>query len=189
MGLRLVTAPTEEPVDLEMLASEGRLTAAQEYARMERYRVPARRSVEELLGRALLDQVWELVLPAFPCGCFELPRPPLIAIVSVSYVDTNGVTHTLASGTGYLLETTSGSTEAPTPARLHPPSGGSWPSTDAVPEAVIVRYRAGYGTTPAEVPDLLRLAVAQRAAQLYEGAIDDQAILALAGQYRVWTFA
>jgi uncharacterized phiE125 gp8 family phage protein len=191
MWLRLITAPTEEPIDTATAASEARLTTATEIDRMDRYRVPARRAIEDLTGRALLDQTWELVLPGFPCGAIEIPRPPLIAITSVTYYDTANAAQTLAVTTGYVLEgpSTGNKTEAPMPARLHQPSGVSWPSTYDTPEAVVIRFRAGYGTLATDVPQMLRLAVARMAAQLYEGMVDQEAILALVAPYRVWTFA
>src|SRR6185369_8190715 len=44
-----------------------------------------------LLGRALIDQTWELRLSWFPCyGLLRLPLPPLIEVVSVKYIDADG---------------------------------------------------------------------------------------------------
>lgn len=192
MGVRLITAPTVEPIDAAFAAKVGRLSSVSDLVLLEECLSPARSFVELATKRALLDQTWELVLPAFPCGPIELPKPPLIAIVSVSYVDTASVTRTLAATTGYVLESMSGGTyktDAPMPARLHQPDGVPWPSTATTPEAVVIRYRAGYGTTPTDVPATLRLAVAQRAAQLFENALDDEGLLGLLSPYRVWTFA
>ena len=112
-------------------------------------------------------------------------------MVSVSYVDPAGVTRTLAVTTGYVLESMSGTakTEAPMPACLHEPTGVSWPSTKITPEAVIVRYRAGYGTAYTDVPTRLRYATALRAVQYYENCLDDEGLLRLLSPFRIWTFA
>src|ERR1051325_1611605 len=52
----------------------------------------ARDLVETLLNRALLQQTWRLTLDAFPCSdVLRLPRPSLISVTSVKYLNTSGV--------------------------------------------------------------------------------------------------
>lgn len=60
------------------------------------------------------------------------------------------------------------------PARLFPglnslgPTAGFWPSCLYVPDAVQIHFTAGYGDTPASVPDAIRQAIMQTVAALYE---------------------
>lgn len=133
---------------------------------LEEYLHAARVDVEERCGIALIEQTREVAFDRFPCWTAEnarralmIPRPPLRAVTWIHYVDLDGVTQTLDSAV-YLVDTRS------YPGRIVPAYGMTWPSTRDEPNAVIVRYTAGFGTTPDEVPapirDALRLEVANR---------------------------
>ena len=78
--------------------------------------------------------------------------------------------------------------QAPAPAELHAPYGVPWPPVRMVPDAVVVRFRAGYGPTLADVPDTIKLAVMRRAWQLYENSVNDEDILAICGSFKVWSY-
>lgn len=84
------------------------------------------------LGRCLGEQTLDLLSPAFTC---KLPCPPVLSVVSVKYLDSDGEEQTLASGAyrlagQYLLST------------------DDWPTTTTAPDAVRIRYVAGYETVP-----------------------------------------
>jgi uncharacterized phiE125 gp8 family phage protein len=118
---------------------------------------------ERWTGRALLQQTWRLAIDAFPsCGRQEivLPRPPLISITSVEYVDENGTLQTLSSS-GY------NATADREPARIEPAYNETWPATRYEREAVRVTYVAGYGTTAADVPEAIRHAILLMAAHWF----------------------
>lgn len=92
------------------------------------------------LGRALGPQVLEIVAGCFSeiaCrGVIRLPYPPLIKVESVKYLDVAGVEQTLDAGVYRVNETS---------LMLKP--GESWPSAGAFPDAVRVRFKAGYNGT------------------------------------------
>lgn len=121
----------------------------------------ARGIVEEYTRRALITQTWELTLEAFPCsGVIDLPRPPLIAVSSIQYVDENGDTQTLDTSL-YTVDTSTG--------RIARTYGASWPSTNPQqPAAVTVTYTAGYGGTGASVPAPICAAILLALGDLWE---------------------
>jgi hypothetical protein len=69
----------------------------------------------------------------------RLRFPPLKEILSVKYLDEDGVEQTLAVE-DYTITGATGSDVA----TLTVPYGGSWPSTRLEPEAIRIRYVAGY---------------------------------------------
>jgi uncharacterized phiE125 gp8 family phage protein len=92
--------------------------------------------------RALLRQTLEIVLDAFPADGIELKRTmkddgAKPTIVSVTYVDPDGVTQTMPSGDYYL-------DDGQTPCWLLPAVGTDWPSTREQANAVVVQYTAGF---------------------------------------------
>lgn len=111
------------------------------------------------LNRALVTQTWDLFLDRFPCA-IVLPLPPLQSVTSVTYLDNTGASQTLATNQ-YRVDT------ARVPARITPAYGVTWPNTYGVPNAVTVRFVAGYGA-PAAVPGPIRLGLTMLAAHFYE---------------------
>lgn len=145
MSLKLVTAPTTLAVDLataklELRAQSGNI----EDSLLTRYITAATERAEHETGRAVMDQEWELILDEFPAAEIELAKPPVRSITSVTYLDANGALQTLA-GSAYALDADL------LPAWLFPAVGTSWPATQAVANAVRVRFRCGYATTAAEL--------------------------------------
>jgi len=104
-----------------------------------------RHAAEGYTRRALVTQTWDMKLDSFPCWTIYVPKPTLQSVVSITYVDTDGNTQTLATDQ-YLVDTNS------TPARITPVFGGIWPVTRWQNNAVTVRFIAGYGLAAA-VPD------------------------------------
>jgi uncharacterized phiE125 gp8 family phage protein len=104
----------------------------------------ARNAAETITRRALLPQTWDLVLDRFPQWELIVPKPTLQSITSISYVDTLGVTQTLAASE-YLVDVKS------EPGRITPAFGKVWPSTRWQTGAVTVRFVAGYADV-ASVP-------------------------------------
>jgi len=119
--------------------------------------------IEDSRSEALLDQQWTMTLDHFPgvSAPIRLPRPPLRSVASITYVDTQGVTRTLAPSAYRVLN-------AALPGEIHPVYGTTWPSTLMDAASVTVTYRAGYGTTPGDVPSSLRQACKILAATWFE---------------------
>ena len=154
----LITAPTVEPVTLLEAKEHLKFThTAAEDAQIARDIVAARFYAEQDTGRQFLDATWERLSEGFPgSGVIELPRPPLLEVVSVTYADAEGA-DVVVDPASYVVHRPTG----PYARRgwLRPVGGGSWPSGATGHGSVRVRYRAGYGPAAEDVPDLLRLAV------------------------------
>lgn len=165
MALTLVTAPTDLPINLGQAKAQLRITASDEDALILGY---IRAAVANLdgrdgtLGRALCTQTWELALDKFPAVDFiRLPLPPIQSITSVKYVDGDGVQQTFSSA-NYNLTADKGVSPM---VRLA--YGQSWPATRNQPDAVTVRYVAGYGAMN-DVPETVRQALLLMVAHFYE---------------------
>lgn len=168
MGLRLITPPA--PVfSLAEAKAFLRFLDNDEDDLIEGFVESATGYVEQYLGRALMDQTWELVLDGFPNtttnpsgvavhGEIKIPKPPLIEVVSVKYFDVDGFEQTVAS-TEYFVDNTT------RPYGWVVPQGGAlaWPSTLDAINAVTIRFRAGYldnSSPPAEnIPRDIKLAI------------------------------
>lgn len=120
----------------------------------------ARVAAEGYTRRALVTQTWDLKLDRFPCWTINVPKPVLQSVVSITYVDTDGVTQTL-DPSQYLVDTSS------TPARITPVFGGIWPVTRWQNNAVTVRFVAGYGLAAA-VPDGIKAWMIIRIKHLFD---------------------
>lgn len=122
------------------------------------------------LGRALVEQTLEWQGNQF-CGDVTLGYPPLINIVSVKYIDTDGVEQIVPSDQYRLV----GSTSRP---RLALAYGAAWPAVRSEDEAVKVRYSAGWpvetegegddAVTTWTGPAPIRHAVLMMVSELYE---------------------
>lgn len=127
---------------------------------------------ENFTGRSFAFTTWQMALDAFPaCGTIDLPRGPLRAVDSVTYVTPGGTTGTLGTA-DYHVDLMS------EPGRLVLARTSVWPDIDERPNAVLVNYTAGYGTgtgtaTPDGVPDEVGQAIKLCGSYLFEHRGDD----------------
>jgi uncharacterized phiE125 gp8 family phage protein len=170
MSLKLITAPEEEPLTLADAKAHLRVESTDDDTLISSLIMSAREAVEGHTQRSLMLQTWELALPAFPTACradaslylfaIQIPKSPLSSITSVKYVDEAGVLQTMDED-DYQLDDHS------EPPQLVPAYGTVWPSTRAQPNAVLIRYVAGYPeaeNVPAQIKSWMKL----RIGTLYE---------------------
>jgi hypothetical protein len=118
-------------------------------------------------------------------GRIELPRPPLIEIEDITYVDQNGIATELDASL-YQVDADGW------PARLFPPAVGNWPSVQqGVANGLQITYTCGFAD-PTLIPDVVPQAMLLLIGYWYEnregGAEDDMAIVdLLCGSLRVWS--
>lgn len=156
MAVRVLIPPATEPVSIEEVLEYLRLDVevdGEPPATLSALIQAAREVAEDRTARALMRQTLELSLDAFPCGTdpIHLPRPPLVEVERVTYLD-QGEEVELDAG-AYVVDTSS------EPGRIAPAPGHVWPVADCVPGAVRIRYVAGYGDDPAAVPQKIRTAM------------------------------
>jgi uncharacterized phiE125 gp8 family phage protein len=149
----VITPPSIEPVDLDEVKKHLRFTPISEDTLIDTYIAMARTHFEEYTGRTCLDTLLEHRIEGFGPSVIELPFPPLIEVVSVTYADGDGVDQVLAD-TAYVVDTPTG----PYARRgtVRPTVATSWPTPLSDLGSVRIRYRAGYGTQPGDVPELIR---------------------------------
>ncbi|MCR4301083.1 MAG: head-tail connector protein [Sulfuricaulis sp.] len=160
MPLSIVTVPAQEPIARAEAKLHLRETDSGQDARIDGLIVAARQWTEEYLRRVLIERTLDLSLDAFPVE-FSVPRPPLISVTSITYMDTDGATQVLATS-GYRVDAVS------EPGRITPAYGESWPSIRPVTNAVVLRFKAGYGTAAASVPEPIRQAMLLLIGEMYE---------------------
>jgi len=144
--IKLITAPSVEPVTLAQAKAQCSVDGAEFDNLLNIFIAAARKRAEHETGRAFCTQTRELVLDAFADVCI-LRGAPIQSVESVKFVDADlgGPAITLDPA-DYIFDKDS------EPGRLLPAIGKTWPATQAIPNAVRVRYVCGYGDA-AEVPD------------------------------------
>jgi uncharacterized phiE125 gp8 family phage protein len=156
--LSLITGPTIEPVDLDLLKKHLRIPGlTAEDALLDNWISTARDYFERETGRQVMTATWEYWLSGFPCRTIlELPKPQLQSVVSVKYVDTAGDLQTWASSNYTVV-----APQGPRCARgyLAPAYGVLWPATRCEPKAVRVQFTAGYGDALGDVPEIVKSAI------------------------------
>jgi uncharacterized phiE125 gp8 family phage protein len=177
MGLSLVTAPTSEPLSLAEAKAHLRVDITTDDALIAGYILAARKWAEGYVRGCISRQTWDytldgnwplvvvdgvarnrIYLPLHPVREFTTDSPQVSAI-TVSYVDDNGATQTLSSAL-YTVHV-----DGPV-AYIQKAYGASWPTVRDVPEAVTVRFQAGYDAD--SVPDDLRTAIMLHVELMYD---------------------
>ena len=140
------------------------------------------------LNRSLGVSTWELRLCEFSFYEIVLPLPPLIAVISVKYYDTDGYKQTLGPS-NYCVAGIGGIKP-----RLELKHGKSWPGTSPRSEGVVIQYQAGYAD--GQVPAPIVTALKRMVAAMYENreaVVVGQTVIAMPfgveanlAPYRVW---
>lgn len=135
---------------------------------IELYIKAATASAENFCGRAFIERTLDFYADQFPATSakwLEIPFPPLIVVGGVFYRDGAGVEQEFAAAS-YNVDVVK------EPARLSLVYGGSWPTIAGQPNAVRVRYTAGYSddqSPPGEnVPADIKAAILMTVGTLYE---------------------
>ena len=171
-GLKVISEPTVEQLTVAEVAEHLRLDAygsPPEYpdaAWITNAIIAAREVAEGLSGLALAPQELELGLNTFPFNTcawtdwqgINLHSAPVTGVTAVTYFDAGGTLQTVDSSS-YTLD------DFASPAIIYPAANTSWPSTQQVPNAVRVRFTAGY-STPGGSPQTQLLPKSIRAAML-----------------------
>lgn len=123
--------------------------------------------LEAETGRALMSQTVEQYFDCWPNSrVLELDITPASSITSVKYLDANG-SETTFNSTNYTADLLS------IKPRVVLNTSSSWPSHGSFPNAIRVRYVAGYADA-ASVPEALKLGMKHRIAFYYEKREDMQ---------------
>ena len=163
--LRLLTPPAIEPVTLAHAKLHVRVDHDLEDALIATFVAAARQHGEHVTARQFVEAQFELWLQAFPHGNgpILLPRPPLLAIEAVAYVDRDGEQRTLAAACYHAQA-------AGTGGAIYPAEASPWPATRGQPGAVAVRFRTGWPVVDgaASTPEAIQAWMPARVTGLYE---------------------
>jgi uncharacterized phiE125 gp8 family phage protein len=160
MTLRLITAPSTEPVTLAEVKANARVDGTEFDSMITLLIQMAREYAESETGRAFITQTWELVIDAFPEKEIKIEKLPISSITYLKYYDENGTLQTLDSD-DYVLDANV------LPGWVLPAYNTTWPTTYDVANAVIVRFVAGYGAA-ADVPASIRQWIILRASTMVD---------------------
>jgi uncharacterized phiE125 gp8 family phage protein len=161
--------PAMEPVSLDVVREQRRITSRSFDGRLDAWRRAARQQFEEETGLQLITATRHCALERFPVQpAIAVGRAPVQAILSVSYLDGSGTAHELDPSQYEMFPQTTDSPSTPAPVGPYPTPGGiqlingaSWPTSADRAGAVRIVYQAGFGDTPAEIPALLQYALLQ----------------------------
>jgi uncharacterized phiE125 gp8 family phage protein len=179
--VRTIDAATE-PVTIDQVQAQCRIDNDDDNAYLSTLITAARQYCEKVTGRAFLSQTWRLSLEGFPCwrqllhcvgetqGYSDwrpcglrapeilLPRPYLLEVVSITYLDLTGTRQTLDPSQYTVVADAE-------PARVLPALGCVWPYALWQRGSVQITYAAGYLTG---VPGTIQLAILMLVAHWYE---------------------
>ncbi|MEI9989915.1 MAG: head-tail connector protein [Rhizomicrobium sp.] len=174
MPLTLTTPPALEPVTLAEAKAHLKVDTADDDALITAMITAARARAEWHTGRALIAQAWTLHLDCWPAsGTIEIPLPPLQSVVSVtSYARDDSAA--VLSPSLYTVDAASA------PARLALKTGAPPPTNLRNVNALAIAFTAGYGAAASDVPGLLKEAILELVAFLYENRGEAPAELPLA---------
>lgn len=190
MKIIQITAPTVEPVTLAearshlRLDTDGAPPAHPDDSLVENLISAARQWAEIYTRRIFCQTTWDLFLDRFPSENYiEIPRPPLISIISLTYTTSDGTEEILTENTDFVVDTVSHY------GRIVLEYNKTWPTDTLHPKNPIkIRFMAGYASTisPADyrenVPQAVKQAILLIVGHLYnqrENAIPGTTIMAI----------
>jgi len=175
----LVTPPAKRPVSVGEVKAHARIETELEEALLYGWLVEAVDRAEAETGRRLITQTWDSYYDAWPaCAdafgevALALPFSPAKSIGSVKYVDPAAALQTLDPAR-YRLDAV--------PLRPRLVFNGTLPATASRQSAIVVRWVAGYGDNPADVPEAIRQWIIVQVAtrDQFREALADRAVVEL----------
>lgn len=164
MTPRRVTGPAVAVIPVEEMKAHLRVVGDDETALIAGLVAAAEQWADGwsgVLGRALITQTWELDMPEFPGDAIRIPLGPVQSIVSVKYHPPSGAQQTADANSYRLHEDSAGH-------YIRLVNGAAWPSTDIRDDAVTIRWVAGFGDTPGDVPQNIRVGLQMMVAHMFE---------------------
>lgn len=149
MSLKIITAPTTEPITLAEVKAHMRVSHDAEDALILSLITSVRDLCEHETGRALLSQTWQQTYDDFSRK-IELRKLPVVSVTALKYTDADGIEQTLSSDS-YILHNNSDDRSA----EIALATGYQWPETYDGINGVRIEYVCGYANAD-KVPAALR---------------------------------
>lgn len=165
--LSVQTAPTFEPVSLDLIRQHCRIDDSYDDAYLTRILDVAVAAIEKDTSHVLATTTFNQYIDHWPGVDFiELKRVPINSVTHVKWKDTAGTQTALTVTTEYLAELGSG--DPAWPGRIVLPYSKNWPTGTLYPsDPIEIRFVAGYAADAAK-PDPLVQAVLIMCGHLYE---------------------
>ncbi|MBU4529178.1 MAG: hypothetical protein KUA43_18045 [Hoeflea sp.] len=180
--IETTVAPVIDPVFLGLVLDHVKVETGDEETAygdlVEAYLEASIGRIESASGRFLFTRTMELTTDAFGTALI-IPASPVISVASVTYIDLDGATQTLAPSSYSLIN------RLETPA-LFPVHGVEFPKARDYPGSITVTFDAGYGAAVADIPPQLRMAVMQTVADWFRfgGNVATTSVMELASSAR-----
>lgn len=181
-SITTITAPVNSPISLADAKLHLRVDGTDEDTTIQLYIDAATEKAQDVLKRALITQTLEMTFDGFNESArldfafsgtvtgyrqdyegfgdlIEVWRAPVQSVTSITTIDDNNDS-TVYSSANYTLDEKLG--------RIFLNQGNVWPNSLRDYAGVKVRYVAGYGDDPADVPADIRMAILEHVAQMYE---------------------
>lgn len=177
MALKLITAPTVEPILLADMKASMRVIDSYDDSFISELITASREACEQITRRALITQTWLMTLDKFPApgletssanwygpawgtgpGPLTVTRPDgqtlfEIWVPKCPVVSIDSIKYIDQNGALQTLDPTQYVVDtASQPARITPAVNVSWPATQNVVNAVQVQFTCGYGADGSFVP-------------------------------------
>jgi hypothetical protein len=206
-GLKIVAGPLVTPIsrtearthlnlddDVDDSLVRSYLQAATDWAEKYTGRFFINRTCQMAIdgAREIDDILWEGMRTGYSMTRYvdhiELAATPVVSVESIKYYNDSDVQSTWETS-NYYVDTFS------EPARIVLRQGGTYPTDLRVSNGIEINFTVGYGNSPANVPEAIKVAIFQYITYLYEHRGDDEqsiqppkAIRSLLDPYRVLRF-
>ncbi len=165
-GLSITTQPATLAVELDDMKQHLRVDIEDDDVLISALIRAAIQHVEMFTRRILIETEFELKMDWFPASrIFTLPRSPIISVVSINYLDEDGVSQLLAT-TEYDVDTSTSR-----PARIALAPDADWPRTESGRiNTVDIQFKCGFRTAAkvGTIPDAFRAAIILLVGHWYE---------------------
>lgn len=160
--LSVVTPPAIEPITLDQALVQCHANQGVEDDWFTDTITTVRQDAENFTRRAFIEQTLRITFDYWPGFPILVPRPPLIEIESFTLYDLEDNDTSIAIS-DLLVDTYS------SPGRVCIDSGYSLPSVSLREiNSVIIQYKAGYGSSAADVPKTFKKAMLLQLGYMYE---------------------
>lgn len=163
MTNRLITPPAARPVSMADARLAARADGTELDTQIQVWIDGIAEYAEQYTSRAIITQSRRVTLDSFP-DAIQLDYAPIIAVQSVTYLDSDGVSQVL-SPADYLLDNVS------EPGYVVPAYGTTWPDTYAQINAVAVNYTCGYGADDTYTPAAFKNFILAKLAEQFDPAV------------------
>jgi len=154
MSLQITAQPIAEPVTVAEVKARLRLSTSADDSVIASNITTAREYAESVTGWSFAGKTYRLTRDSFPFPheAIKLPRPPLVSVTSVKYLDSNYVWQTWDSAEYFVVE-------ANVPALIVPKTSFIYPPPVSAPGAVRIDFVAGAQAHTPHLEGIRQLAV------------------------------